>query len=549
MFGLGSNSTQTTLASVQTTSRRSSLTNFESGNREDDNWFPHLQNSPNHHDPQPLITEFEAPTIQNGLSTIAEANSQASRGVSLHSPVVSPEVEAIREESFSPTRFQSSSVGPPSRHSYPNFESQAYNPQVSEKLKRHQSLKAKAKGWMKSLRSLVAVRPNFHTAAVRRCPSTKIGREREESSHEPIAGAAREFESSTATGGTPSSLEPIRRDRTAPDEPTETPGIPELAKAERVRGIRHEKTRKREAFLQASCRCQQDCHCRLGSDAMNASSGGPERSDIDPILQSSVPEHALGRLITPQSPDSSSSGSQPQRPPSPLRQVALRHHGAQFDSERHSSSRQGSSSMENRRRSGISHSTWDSTTTAVDSTTGGLRGSNPRSPSRRSLSLPALEIHHQPEFRRFMEQFGPGAARALRQLDHFDTLLPPRTNSDSEPSNQDSRQSSNSAAAQTSLAESQVATDAPTEEPRPLTSRALSLANLPEPSGSQDGGERNENGPTALATRSEPSARIERGNLGLDGNADTRVQFVRNLEPEEFDGLLREIDEHSRNAS
>ena len=327
IVGIGRTSTQTTLASVETTATGSEpqqREGFREVGRDNQN-----VNAPTQQRPLRVDT-----SVNSGqLSTIAEGISPARQS---STALVSPRSgDPVSERSVSQTWIHGAQSGGAQGHTTNDHGAMQSGDPVWEshrsKLSRtfwdnasERSLRSRLRRHFSKPRKLtiqrlginIVVAPTLQASAL---PSRLTPDIRERGRHEgdtdpPPSGR---FDTALSSTQVPNSLAADERNlsstQTAEPIPQPEPGHPDRLinrtptqhdKHERIRAKRREETLKREAELRAKCECRSECQCRGGSLRSNAASYGPAGSDRS--IQ--VPDHHLHRLLS-ESTESSASRS------------------------------------------------------------------------------------------------------------------------------------------------------------------------------------------------------------------------------------------------
>ena len=218
--------------------------------------------------------------------------------------------------------------------------------------------------------------------------------------------------------------------RRTPDEPTADVSSPSAQKRQRIAALRKEKTLHKRALQRRRCLCNDDCHCRRGP--MTSS----RRSPASEVHSNHHNRHSDAGSVLPQprafipsdhqSESRSTSRSRPSGQPvvdDHQRRTLFRFVGTHLDPSHQSSSpRTSSIRLEEPRGSHQSTSTGISQATTLVS----RRGSGARQgrlQPQRTHSLPSIALHDTTSF---MEQARPEAFEAIRRHDEA-FLQPPRS--------------------------------------------------------------------------------------------------------------------------
>ncbi|MCJ1233390.1 hypothetical protein MMC14_001346 [Varicellaria rhodocarpa] len=204
-------------------------------------------------------------------------------------------------------------------------------------------------------------------------------------------------------------------------------------KKERLEAKRREATLRRSTMSARKCFCNEGCHCYRGAGRATPQSHAS-------LNTSNAPQHHLGENLIEEVQSSQCTSDPPRRHHSPARRVAFI--GAHLDDVEPSPERPVSSSMPDARRpSHISSSTPTSqATTAIESRSSEARIATQA--SRRSASLPALPFH---DFLQVVEQSRPALLDYLRGLDALGHPIRDRRPAQSEPDRETSERDSSEA--------------------------------------------------------------------------------------------------------
>ena len=326
------------------------------------------------------------------------------------------------------------------------------------------------------------------------------------------------------------------RIQTEPDEPIDELVDVTRTKKERLYVKRCEATNKKKHVAARTCYCHENCHCYTGAGRVS------NKSPHDSLHGSNVPQHHLENLLAEVG-SSSRSSVAPLRTHSPSTQIAYA--GAHLDSNQLStqpSSRGGGSRSlagadEERRPSRISTSTGTSqATTAVESRSSGARAASRA--SRRSMTFPADPFH---EFIQIVERSRPAMIDYLRGFNDFGHPIASRRVLDPVPDQQET----DLAASNSSLSQSLIDRE---DSPR---ASATSLSHLPDPSDQQIAEEVNSNNEVVSALGSSDPTSGEGSN--------TRTPQPHNPEdvpppppqpgPDEVSRALQELSEEPARAT
>ena len=269
-----------------------------------------------------------------------------------------------------------------------------------------------------------------------------------------------------------------------PDEPTDELVDVIRTKKERLYVKRSEATNRKKHVAARTCYCHENCHCYTGAGRLS------NQSSHDLLHHSNIPQHPLGNLLAEVVPTPASSVAS-LRTHSPSRQIAFT--GAHLNSNqlptqpsvRGRGSRSLVGANEERQRSRISSSTGTSqATTAVESRSSEARAASRA--SRRAMSFPADPFH---EFIQVAERSRPALVDYLRGLNDFGHPIASRRALDPVLDQHD---------AERAASDSSIAQSLPDGEDSSHAS-ATSLSHLPDPSDEQvadDGSANNEEVPT-----------------------------------------------------
>ena len=194
----------------------------------------------------------------------------------------------------------------------------------------------------------------------------------------------------------------------------------QAAKRERIKALRREKTERNKAAENTICQCPEECQCRLPMRSSSIDSHSHRHS----VSTSDVPSHSLGHIWgSAQGETNLDSVHGRRRSSSPIRQVAFVGAGAWMNP---------SAAHIHHYRSRHSDS-WDSQATTAVSNGSDISLEGFRPAARRSHSLPPV--------RQFLHRHGPVIRNALRDdtvHSQFQSLARQARNSDSPPATQDS---------------------------------------------------------------------------------------------------------------
>ena len=469
MFGLGQNSTQTTLASVETISTQNTLSIGRPGSPDG---------------PRPCCNDENDLESSNSLSntprdrdSLQETNLLSENGLSdlaapqLRSTALPNSDSTLLDRAASSLRDNLDSTG-----STPVHELQNDNRQVQESTSRQQlGPKTRVKRLFVDLKHLLFKRsrrpdrPESRGKAtdVRNTEGSAIVTESPRIRDSPQLEAPQVLAPSPSSKRTAGSDEGVSAPTPAgPDETTFSDEYGFQAKKERVRVKRREATLRKRQLMARKCYCNENCHCFRNAGRATPASHGSVHTSI-------VPQHHLGDLLSRDREPSSTASQAPLRPHSPERHVVFA--GVHLDPQPQPASGSGSLlSVDDhirRRPSGISSSTRTSqATTAIDSRSSEARAASLS--SRRAMSLPGLH-----EFVRVVENSRPALLEVLRNYDRLDhqNLNSFRSTADDIPDQRDSE----NASALTSYSQDQVNIEIP---PR---ASATSLSHLPDPGDAQ----------------------------------------------------------------
>lgn len=323
ILGIGRTSTQTTLASIETTGPSAQFQPLEA----DPETAPQQQPSNAPTFPAPLRVNTSLISAQ--LSTIAEANSPAQQS---SAALVSSSPDGLgSERSASHDRINhSQSRGGQERETTQseNTQLRSLAPQKTptrflgtlSASQSKRSLRSKISAHFQKSRKFTIHRLGIHievslTAKIpspHSSPTTTIRQRR--SNHEDYvppssAVATPHSKNEDSLDGGHSVLAPAEEQSQAPSSshPDRLIGrIPtQHDKDERIRVRRRDATLKRKAEMMATCECRSECQCRNGSVYSNAASYGP--GDSDRSIQ--IPEHVLQNLFDEGSGSSTSRSS------------------------------------------------------------------------------------------------------------------------------------------------------------------------------------------------------------------------------------------------
>ena len=233
------------------------------------------------------------------------------------------------------------------------------------------------------------------------------------------------------------------------------------ARLERIRIIRREKTKQRQAHQGLTCKCDESCRCMSGSQGSNDTSAHRRVS----IPDSYIPVHALHDPIHPSEQSRPSHENITQSPMGIPNHVTLRGLGSHFDAMGVQSGTDSSGSA-GRRRSRTSEAT-----TAVGSAGSGSSLLDPGPSLRRSNSMP-LPMAHQPA-----SQYRPEVRDALHNIHMLEATIYPYGVTHLEPLPENHHGEQSQASGDSGSTDETAHTDA---EP-------TSLANMPGPDAAQDG--------------------------------------------------------------
>ncbi|KAI4201161.1 MAG: hypothetical protein LQ350_003476 [Teloschistes chrysophthalmus] len=327
ILGIGRTSTQTTLASIETTGpQRQSLQRERDAVPES-----HLQIVNVPVSPPPLRVDTAG--SPGNLSTIAEGTSPGGRSSTGHTrpnsgdpTIVNSEthdevVESQNQEIQEQTARECDGLHPrkarrifPPASSSTEFQSKQHGNGLRARLRRHAHKTRNYDFPLLGLKFHFGVSGTSATCSATSPPAPDVQeteiREVTENRHMDVAPQieARDMSNRTTRDLLPTnpldSSEPIQfPDSGHPDPVLNHPPAPHQ-KHERIRVLRREATLKRQAELMSKCECRSKCHCRDSSVVSNAASHGQGSSERS--IQ--VPEHHLQHLLSDES--SGSSGSQ-----------------------------------------------------------------------------------------------------------------------------------------------------------------------------------------------------------------------------------------------
>lgn len=517
MFGLGNDSTQTTLASQETISPRSS-------------WPLNMSRA--------SITDLEPTRLarqSQDLGTIVENNSLDGRSVNgSHRSALSlvPERAAEAAEGDA-SRPQSVTVISPSIAGGSITNARAsdetldcdHQPQRAIPPRRFRKWKNKITRWIGRWRGTkievtFPMHQGYPTLKVSREPSSENPNRsvcRGTQSHLPQTEQARtmlgisQTRPSQGTPSVPIADEAHSRDEEHAAEPSNGDGeIMEdepsvrAAKRERVKAQRREKTERIRAMENPDCQCLQDCQCRQPTHSSSFGS----RSRRHSISTSDVPSHSLGHIWGDAEGDTD--------PGFPHRHVAFIGAGAWMHA---------SATSNHRHRSGNSDS-WESQATTAVSNESSISLEGARPATRRSHSLPPI--------RQLLDRHGPVIRDALRDdtvHSQFQDLARQARNSDSPPVTQDSTRVNSGITVATETGSSHDDTDGT----MPPHASSTSLANLaaPDSDGELDhrfsGDSSAHPSPTITLAPEPPTEEMEASSMSLN---DGLPDGVPNTSPE-----------------
>lgn len=269
-----------------------------------------------------------------------------------------------------------------------------------------------------------------------------------------------------------------------PDEPTNELADVTRTKKERLYVKRCEATNKKKHIAARTCYCDENCHCYTGAGRVS------DKSPHDSIHGSNVPQHHLENLLAEVASSSRSSVAH-LRTHSPSRQIAFL--GAHLDANqlqtqpsfRGRGSRSMAGANEERQPSRISTSTHTSqATTAVESRSSGARAASRA--SRRSMSFPADPFH---EFIQVAERSRPAMVDYLRGFNDLGHPIASRRVLDPVPDQQETDLAASGSSLSRSLSDRADSSHA----------SATSLSHLPDPSDEQIAEEVNTNSEAVFA--------------------------------------------------
>lgn len=457
MFGLGNNSTQTTLASQETLSPRNS--------------FPTPPASTNM--PQEFTTDLEPVRTtrrqSQDLGTIAEDMSPAGRSIDgSRRPASSLVAESVAHPGDGDaSRAQSVTVINPSigEESVANARTSGETlngddqPQLGIRPRRFRKLKDKIIRWIGRWRGhkIEVVFP-MHAGY----PTLKISREPTgENTHKAVGLVTPLRPTQVQQTTTMLGISQSQPFQTTPSNPTanETSSHDEehgavrttgdetsdrAAKQERIKVQRREKTEKRKATENPTCRCADECECRRSIHEPSIDTHSHSHS----ITTTDVPDHPLGHIW--------SDAAEETRPRSP---------------ERHLTGAGAWTAARHNHRHGHSNS-WDSQASTAVSNQSSISLEGFRPAPRRSHSLPPI--------RRLLRRHGPVIRDALRDdtvHSQFQTLARQARNSDTPPVTENSTRPNGGSV----LAEESEASQDDNDAPVQPHARSTSLANLAAP--------------------------------------------------------------------
>ena len=486
MFGIGCNSTQTTLASVETTRSDHTLDPSIQNHGSD---FPGCTNDLPEH-----LLPNGAPRGYGDLSPIGEgsslgARSRGSRAISAassRSPDGAPSGVRSPQDAKSSTASQARDVSTGTKPSQDKTRAEMPSSKKSPG--------PRLKQWIKSFKPRLTLKKTKKLSL----PTLQ---------ETPPAPQMKD----SATMTERILVEPESRTG-QPDETIGDPSSAVVVKRARIKSKRREETLKRKALARPRCACDQRCHCRGGSVGTDPGSDRGGQLNGNPSDISNIPEPPPGFLVD-RSDDSSESIARrdPMRTHSPSRFVVDA--GTHLDPDHPSSSAEASSSTADVSRRQTHHSddsTWTSTSTAVDSAGPSMRGTLSRPSSRRSNSMPVAPMHRV-DFNQFLERHGYAVRMALRhegRLNQIEALFGGDSTSASGPSAEESGESSApapSVPAPLTGSPSQQSSrgHGETERRSPSHPRSTSLAGLPGPGGDQTAARSERSGTTLQPNSSQ----------------------------------------------
>ncbi|MCJ1255905.1 hypothetical protein MMC24_003723 [Lignoscripta atroalba] len=497
MFGIGSNSTQTSLASVETTPSFDTLDPGIQGSSDD---FPGCTN-----DTSGQALPNGAPRGFGDLSPIGEANStdgrsQVSRGrsaLSSHSHEIPPPAAEPPLVASTVTRSQDRGSNDRPQPLQPKIIHGRSPPHSSAPKRSQDNLTpgARARRWIRSMKNQMVrlkYRKSYHET-LSGGPTCPMMKDSATMTEVPPTSSTVYMARNDAFTEASDVTHPIKRldqnldfveasNHTEPDETVGDSSRAKAVKSGRINVKRREETLKRQVLQRPICHCDPQCHCRKGSVDVNISSDGGEQPGAGPSDMWNIPEPPLriflGGIVDPQ-PDGEH--PHPIRSHSPSRYVTAA--GTHLDPDQPSSSGEASSSAVRRQRQ-RSVETWTSTdTTVVESIGASTRGSQTRPPSRRANSLPAAPMH-QVDLNQFFERHGLAVRMALRhegRLNQIEALFGGETAPSPRPSTRNSDQISTPAPPARPPSPIQAGSEDGIEGRPSSHARATSLANLPDP--------------------------------------------------------------------
>ena len=533
MFGLGGNSTQTTLASVLTDSggntiRSSSSDHFPPCSDRRDHIAADdraLSDGRNRVSPprealfQEGVDEFRPTDAPSILVTHPDANGAP---VTPKSPLINADAGLVQDPHTRDIPVEGTDERPKRR-----FDPRAKAKKLINLIQRPLQRILKRRS---GLQSPLDAPAQAESSTSRVGASTQPGFGGQPRQESPRVAPSPAVRPSTHDSQTIELLSQPRTQTAQPDEPIDELADVIRTKKERLYVKRCEATNKKKHVAARTCYCHENCHCYTGAGRVS------DKSSRDSLHGSNVPQHHLENLLA-EVVSSSGSSVAPLRTRSPSGQIT--HTGAHLESDqlptqpsaRGRGSRFLGGANEERRPSRISTSTRTSqATTAVESRSSGARAASRA--SLRSMSFPADPFH---EFIQVAERSRPAMVDYLRGLNDLGHPIANRRVLDPVPDQQETDLAASGSSLSRSLSDRETSSRA----------SATSLSQLPDPSDDRIA--------EGVNINNEAVAALALSNPISEEGSNTRTPQPRNLEdipsptpqpgPDEVSRALQELGE------